>query len=240
MENIYSRELTILPSMADSSARLGVTKTFALFMDIASEHAETLGSGLAAMNRRGLFWLTVKTRIRFYRRPGLMEKVTVSTWPETPSGFRCNRDYTIKKGEELLAAGKTEWAILEVKTGKMFSPAEIYPPELLLLEPPVWEDRFTRMDLDFTGAEELGRYTVASADIDLGGHMNNAAYVGMLERLYSTKDWNALPMRELEVIFRSSCYEGENLTVLRREAGEAAEYCALKEDGKPALLARML
>jgi len=240
MENIYSRALTILPSMADSTARLGVTETFALFMDAASEHAETLGSGLAAMARRGLFWLTVKTRVRFYRRPGIMEDVTVSTWPETPSGYRCNRDYTLKKGEELLAAGKTEWAILVVKTGRMFSPAEVYPPELQLLEPPVWEDRFTRMDLDFSGAEELGRYTVASTDIDLGGHMNNAAYVGMLERLFSTAEWNALPMKELEILFRSPCYEGEDLRVLRRVSGEAAEYCALKEDGKPAMLARML
>ena len=54
MTGKYSRALTILPSQCDSSARLGVPDTFALFMDAATEHACALGCGLDVLAPRGL------------------------------------------------------------------------------------------------------------------------------------------------------------------------------------------
>ena len=42
MENRYTQEFAVLPSVCDSSARLGVPDTFALFMDLAAIHAEQL------------------------------------------------------------------------------------------------------------------------------------------------------------------------------------------------------
>ena len=69
MENRIEKEIVILPSLCDGSGRLGIPDAFALFMDIASEHAEALGCGIGALGKKGLFWLTVRTRVRFFRRP---------------------------------------------------------------------------------------------------------------------------------------------------------------------------
>ena len=43
MQGYYERALTILPSMCDATAKLGVPNAFALFMDVATEHAERDG-----------------------------------------------------------------------------------------------------------------------------------------------------------------------------------------------------
>ena len=55
MENRFGKEITILPSLCDSAALLGIPDTFGLFMDVASEHAAALGCGIRELGEKGLF-----------------------------------------------------------------------------------------------------------------------------------------------------------------------------------------
>ena len=112
MENKYTQESFVLPSLCDSSGALGIPETFLLFMDLAAIHAERLRVDTPRLMKQNLFWLTVRTRVRFYRRPMMAERVTLSTWPETPGKLRADRSYTIEQNGERVVAGKTEWAIL--------------------------------------------------------------------------------------------------------------------------------
>ena len=106
MECRMTKDMMILPGCCDSSARLGVADTFGLFMDLAAEHAVAIGNGPVDMQKRGLFWLTVKTRIQFFRRPGITEIVTASTWPESVGKKRGNRSYTLSQNGEVLVNGE--------------------------------------------------------------------------------------------------------------------------------------
>ena len=80
---------------------------FELFMDMAAEHAEELGIGGAALMEQGKFWLTVRTRVVFHRRPALMSRCEAATWPGRPGRLRCERYYTLSDGGGLCAEGKT-------------------------------------------------------------------------------------------------------------------------------------
>lgn len=239
MNRLFSYDLTILPSVCDSTGRLSVPGTFALFMDIATAHAETLGVGLRAMAQRRLFWLTVRTRIRFFRRPSMAETVTVETFPEEAGKVRCNRDYRLRSGDELLAAGKTEWAILDTATGRPHPVQGVFPTDLEPEIPPVWDDPFSRIAEDFSGASRLADYTVVSTDIDIGGHMNNAAYIRALAGLFSTEAWNAMEIREMEVVYRAPCFAGSVIATERREIPGGMEL-RMSAEGKTVLLARIL
>lgn len=233
-----SREITVLPGACDSSAALGIPDTFALFMDIATEHACALGCGIDVLGPRGLFWLTVRTRVRFFRRPKMLERVTLSTWPEPPGKLRTDRDYTIERGGELLAAGKTEWTVLDQSTGRLHPMADIFAPGTDYHPGSVWNEPFSRM----TDApmDELARYTVRSTDIDLGGHMNNVAYVRALAGAFSCEDWQGMDIRELEIAYRASCYEGETLIWQKSADGGAFALRAALPDGKTIALARIV
>ena len=61
MQQIYEKEALVAPSACDYDGLLGYPGPFALFMDLATEHALHLGVGFAAMRERDCFWLTVKT-----------------------------------------------------------------------------------------------------------------------------------------------------------------------------------
>ena len=225
--------------MCDASGRLGVPDAFALFMDVATEHAEILGVGMHGLMRRDLFWLTARTRLRFHRRPALVEQVTAETWPEKPERSRCNRDYRLTQGGETLIEGKTEWMILNLKTGRLFPTDGVFPGDLRFSEDRVLPGPFTRLMDDFEGAEDFGAYTVRSTDIDLGGHMNNAAYVRAIAGAFSTEAWNALNIREMEVAFRSPCFEGNVLRIQKRQQ-EGITEIRLSCEGKTIVLARVL
>lgn len=239
MRGYYERPLTILPSMCDATARLGVPNAFALFMDLATEHAEALGIGMNGLMKRDLFWLTVRTRIRFIDRPALTETVTLRTWPEKAERSRCNRDYAILRGDQIIVAGKTEWMIMNLKTNRLHPVDGVFPADLEILEDKVLPEPFARVTDDFDGADSLGAYTVRSTDIDLGGHMNNAAYVRAIAGAFSSKDWQAMNIREMEVAFRSPCFEGDTLEIQRRTT-DAGTDVRLSRDGKTIVLARII
>lgn len=239
MQSVLKKDYTVLASDCDGSGRLGVPQAFDIFMDIASENAEALDNGIPAMMARGLYWTAVRTRARFYRRPELMERITVSTWPEAPGRLRNNRQYLFTKGDEVLVTGKTEWTIVDFKNGGLYSPRELIYHEAV-------EFSAERADADpfhrFTDGmpwEALGDYTVRSTDIDLGGHMNNVAYVRMIAGLFRAQEWNALPLREVETHYRASCYEGDALTLQQRTAEDGAMELRALSGGEQVFLARL-
>lgn len=239
MENRYGKTLVILPSLCDSAGRLGIPDTFALFMDIAAEHAEALGCGVKDLGEKGLFWLTVRTRVRFFRRPEMMERVSLSTWPEAPGRLRAERDYLMEGNGERLAAGKTEWAVLDRRTGRLIPPGTVYPPGLDFFPERVWAEPFSRLPDE--PLEEYARYTVRSVDTDLGEHMNNVAYLRSLAGTFSAEAWQGLGIRELEIAYRASCHEGDILIWQRRteEDGPLA-FRGTLEDGTTAVQARLI
>ena len=239
MKGYYERALTVLPSMCDAEGKLGVPQTFALFMDLATEHAELLGVGMGGLMKQGLFWLTVRTCIRFYRRPAMVETVTARTWPETPERSRCNRDYAILRGDRIIVAGKTEWMIMNLKTNRLHPVDGVFPADLEILEDKVLPEPFARMTDDFDGADSLGSYTVRSTDIDLGGHMNNAAYARAIAGAFTSEEWQSMRVSEMEIAFRTPCYEGSALQMQRRRTPEGVEV-RLSCEGKTVALARII
>ena len=238
MKSVYSREQIVGTSWCDSSARLSWTGCFGLFQDLAGEHAQEMGCGISWLMERGLFWVTSKTLFRVYRRPEIFSGVTVETWPEPPGRLRCNRDYRLTAGGELLAEGKTEFVLVDLKNGGMRPPTEAFPQAYeFFSRERVCPEPFHRFP-DTGGWELFSETEVGSTDIDLGGHMNNVAYVRMLERQFSTAEWKRMEPREMELHYRSSCYEGERLRILRRESEADTEFRVEREsDGKLILLA---
>lgn len=238
MEQRYEQAQIIVPTLADAGGRLGIPDTFGLFMDIASIHAGLLGCGLDDMARRGLFWLTAKTQIIFYDRPRIMECVKARTWPEAPGKVRCHRSYQLLRGETLLVAGKTEWAVMDLKTKQLAPLAGVYPSDLSFDLPTAVSEPFARIQDGADAWQTFADYRVRSTDIDVGGHMNNAAYVRALLGAFSTEERKALRIGRMDVIFRTPCFEGETLELQRRET-ESGLDLRIEKEGGTALLARI-
>ena len=237
MEGIYRKSMLVELSRSDRDCRLSVPAIFEAFQDIAVEHAELLGMGFDAMTSRGLFWITAKTKVRIYRRPKLLSTVTVETWPCIPGPVRTDRCYRIKEGEETVAEGRTEWAVLELPELKVHRLADLYAEDVPLVDETLLPEHFRRVSEDTSDCAERSPIVVRSMNIDLGRHMNNIAYIREMFSTYSTKELKELEIKELEVCFRHPCYEGEILHVFERKTESGREIVMKKEDGSPAFFA---
>ena len=238
MEQVFEQELLVAPSLSDCTGALGYHDAFSVFMDIASVHAQKLGVGLDDMARRDQFWLTVKTQVCFFERPGIMERVTVRTWPEAPGRLRGDRSYQILRGDDVLIAGKTEWAVLNTKTNQLVPMDGVYPKELSFDRGSACPEPFARIP-DTFDSPVCGRYTVRSTDIDVGQHMNNTAYLRSILGFLSCGELHDRPIRRIDAAFRTPCYEGEVLEMQRREF-DAGLDVRLSKGSVTALLARIV
>ena len=238
MEQVLEQTLDVAPSIADAEGLLSYPGAFHVFQDLAGTHAERLGVGLGAMAEKSLFWLTVRTKIVFLSRPALGQTVTLRTWPEKPGALRCNRSYEIARGGEILIRGRTEWAVMNTETHALTPAAGLFPAELPFDRPAACPEAFARIPDKFEGAELFDTYRVRSTDIDVGGHMNNAAYLRALFGAFSNREIQALRPRCADVSFRASCFEGEQLQFYRRET-ESGLDLRIARGADTVLLARL-
>ena len=238
MHQKFEQEILIPPSACDYNGRLGYAGAFAVLMDLATEHAERLGIGLAAMKAKNRFWVTVKTKIVFHERPAVSEAVRLITWPEKPGQVRCNRSYEIRRGDELLISGRTEWAVMNTEANTIAPATDLFPADLDYVEGAAVSEPFARIPARFDGIEPFASYTVRSTDIDLGGHMNNAAYPRALFGAFSTAELAALRVRSIDLIFRAPCYEGEELCFYKKESEGALDLRVARGE-ETVLLARI-
>ena len=241
MKSIMKKPLSVALSMCDHTGKMAIPYIFSLFMDLAAEHGDAIGLGMDALSKKGLFWLTVKTRIRILERPALLQSLTAITWPEVPGRIRCDRSYELRDSSgAVVAAGKTEWAMLELETGRLARIAASYPPDLEHCEATACEGPYAKISDDFSQYPEIGRYTVRSGDIDLGQHMNNAAYIHAVFSAFSCHELENLPISEVNVLFRTPCFEGDVLSIRRRETPDGPEIGILREDGTTAVAVKII
>lgn len=240
MDGVYTTQMRIGTSMCDASGHLGLANAFALFQDIASEHAEAMGVGFDAMRARGCFWLTVRTRVHFYERPALMRTVEASTWAHAPGATRVDRFYRLKSGEALLAEGRTEWCVYDIEHGRVRPMADSgFDAALPFCADTVLPEPYARFRHDFSDGERVCAHRVRPSDVDLGRHMNNVSYLRALTDSFSVAELEALNVTEMEILFFLPCFEGEVLDILRRPTETGFEFGVRRPDGRYAALALM-
>lgn len=238
-EAVFSHDFVVTPESCDARAALSPLGVFMMFQSIATQHAERLGVGGAAMAKRGAFWLTVHNRVDFYDRAHLMQTVRASTWAEAcgERDVRCFRSYTLRCGDKLVAVGRTQWAVLGaqghvVPFGQTGFPQDYpFPAQAAIDEKP------QRFHDDFAPEDAVETYTVRSTDIDMGRHMNNVAYVRLLLGQFSAEQLASGAIRSIELHYGAPCLEGEQLTVCRRQEETRTLLAVAKPDGKKAALA---
>ena len=227
----------VLSSMCDERSYMSIPAVLDAFQDIAGIHASGADTGVLELEEIGLFWVVSKMRVVMNRRPFVGEDTQLSTWILPPDRISCERDCSLTAGDEILAYCRCIWAALRRDNGRPEPMANFYPyPDE---EIPAPDDKpFKRMSRDFSGAEELGRYTIRSVDIDRGGHMNNVNYVRAMLGCFTCGEIEELDIRELDLQFQLQCYEGETVIFMKRPSDTAKmEIGALNAEGKTAFMA---
>ena len=236
MGNTLNKEIRILSSLCDLEGRMGVYNIFNCFMDMAAEHAEHIGVGFYTMLEQRCHWVAVRTRVRLYERPRIMDTIEGESWPFAPSLAKNDRFYRLVKDGKVLAEGRTEWAAQNMDTGRVMRCSEYFPEGTDFRTDKVCEEAFTRFK-PLNGDCEEFFYTVSAMDIDTGCHMNNVMYIRMLLNTFSGEELRVMEISEVEISYRRACLEGEKLTIRRVFREGAYWFDVVKPDGEIAVQA---
>lgn len=239
MQSIFEKEFVVAPSMSDGKGHLSIHGVFSAFMDVAMEHAMKLGIGLDYTMPRGLFWITVRTKVKFLRHVNLSEILTLRTWPEVPSKLRCVRYYALSDKNGICVEGKTEWAIINMQSGRPQVLEDVYPDGMEFCADTVCDTPFMRISDDFSDGTAFKPFRVESSDIDMGRHMNNVMYVRHALNCFSVEEFYDMNIHEFEVCYRTACFEKETITPHLRKTEDGYDMGFVKEDGKCAVLIHM-
>ena len=231
------KEMRIPVSLCDCTGHLDVPGFFTIFMDMASEHATDIGIGMDNLGAKGLIWLAVKSKFKFYEYPPLFSTVTATTWPAEPGRIRGDRLYTMKIGDRLIAEGKNEWAIFNPESGRFAKFSEVYPDNFTSWPEIVCEDSYLRLKDDFSDATEISRHKVTSGDLDTSRHMNNVEYLNVMFGALSSDQLARMDISGVEIAYKHQCYEGEELSVRIKETAGGFEMGLIKEDGTAGAIA---
>lgn len=236
----YTQELTVQPSGSDFEGKLSVYDTFRVFMDLANAHAERLGIDQRTFMDRGLFWLTVKTRIKFFRKAAMTTRLRAETWPLAPLSLRTDRCYRLSDEDGLVAEGRTEWAVMDTANGRLADLPGLFPADLKYSGDRVSIEDFPRITVRESDMVCKGTYKVTSSDIDMGLHMNNGAYVRAILGFFTVRELKDMDIREMTVVFRTSAHEGDVLSMRMKRSDREVDCALFLPDGKPAAIAQII
>ncbi len=96
-------DMRVMPSMCDENSLMSIPAMLDMFQDAAGTHAESVGIGAFDLEKRGLFWIVSKVRLRVNDRPLVQEMLESTTWIQPADRVSCERDWSISKDGKQIA-----------------------------------------------------------------------------------------------------------------------------------------
>ena len=115
---IYSKIVTIPPSVIDENRHVNNVAYVQWMQDIAIEHYESIG-GTSPMQKVGATWVARSHLIEYLLPAFAGEEIEIRTWIENVRRVRSLRRYEFVRITDgrLIVRGETDWVFVDAATG---------------------------------------------------------------------------------------------------------------------------
>lgn len=185
MPAIHTRAFEIRQYECDMYGHLNNTNYIRFMQESALSASAEVGWDVARYQAIGHQWLIRETEIQFLQQLTYGDTAVVTTWADDFRRVRSRRVYEFRRlgSDALIARGVTDWVYTDMKTGL---PALI--PEAIIRaycpegtpEVAARRAKFPPAPPPPAGVFRL-RKRVEFRDVDIVGHLNNAAYFAFIE-----------------------------------------------------------
>lgn len=197
-------------------------RLFKLLQEAAIEHADLFGVGIHGLEERGTSWVLNRLAVELTRYPRRDEALRLTTWSTGVQSFKGYREFRLHCGDELLLSASSFWLWIDLRTRTLTrvpedvantfpvgtgSPAHRPDLDRLRLTPPADTAFSTTLDL---------RYS----DQDANGHINNTAYLDLLQTALLRHGLSPQPLR-IEIQFQREIPIDATSVEVRLEPREA-------------------
>jgi acyl-CoA thioesterase FadM len=183
----FEAEYRVRFDEADARGHLRPSGFLRYAQDVAWQHSESAGFGRGWYAEQAMHWLVRDVELCILVPAEYGDRLSVSTevtgwrhvWARRHAEVRRQPSPTATDGAgpDLIAVIETDWVLLGIDGRPVRVPTEI--AAFLAPGKAFWR---RRLDLDATpGSVERSRTHVRAADVDPMGHLNNAAYLDLVD-----------------------------------------------------------
>lgn len=177
-KDTYREEYTVMSHDTDASYRVRPSIYLRYMQETANHQMRDCRPTYTELFEDGKAFVLSRMHVEIYSQLHQYDKIAVQSWPSNDRGLTFTRSYRIIREGEVVAAGSSAWALLDLKNkGFIRCDGE-------LLKNYYHADKLEGLPLRFpmprTEFEFKGARTVYYNDTDVNGHMNNTNYPDIL------------------------------------------------------------
>lgn len=118
MTAIYKMDITVGPESIDMLKHVNNREYLRWMEEAAIAHGTSRGWTMMDYFKRGEVWVVREHWIEYLRPTFLGDQLTMYTWVQNVEGSRSLRRYALVKDGRIVSCGATEWAFIDLMTGR--------------------------------------------------------------------------------------------------------------------------
>lgn len=231
MATISSYPFTIQPENVDFTLRASVASIISYMLNVAGTDAHRKGFGVEALQGHSFTWVLSRLAVDINTQPRQYSNIEIDTWVNEFNRLSSTRNFKMRIGEDVIAAGVSQWCMLNMETRQavdMTQLKDIYERAMVAEPSPITAPARLR---DIVPQASVSRPVVYS-DIDFNRHVNTLRYIDLI--------FDSLPIElieknngmRLDINFIAEALYGEVLTIGWTSEGNVWQFEISSDSGK--------
>lgn len=230
MESFIEKTYFLSANDANAEGELSLTALTANIIDIATDHANSLGIGNPSMQQMKAGWILSRITIDLKKTPKVNSHYVLKTWIEDFNRHFSIRCFSIGSTDgEIYGFSRTIWLVIDTETHKNLGLSHLSLHEEMILGEkapiPMQEKHFPIVgeNDELTGksiraTHSPSHYTFKYCDLDFYRHVNTVKYVTLLLNQFSLEEHDATRIKRIELSFLHEASYGMDTTWLRSDS----------------------
>ena len=231
MATISSYPFTIQPENVDFTLRASAASIISYMLNVAGTDAHLKGFGVEALQGHSFTWVLSRLAVEISTQPRQYTDIEIDTWVNEFNRLSSTRNFKMRIGDEVIAAGVSQWCMLNMETRQavdMTLLKDVYERAMVAEASPIAAPARLR---DVEPQISVSRPVVYS-DIDFNRHVNTLRYIDLI--------FDTLPLElieknagmRLDINFIAEALYGEVLTIGASSEGNVWQFDISSNSGK--------
>lgn len=222
-----SRTFFLSAGEVNAEGRMALPLLTAKIIDIATEHANSLGIGNPDMRHLGYGWVLSRIAIEISRYPRVNEQYTLSTWIESWNRHFSVRNFMIADADgKACGYASSIWMVLNWNTRENAGTSHLNLDPAMILGESAPIARMGKHRQIVEPGDEIHNgalvanapsktYTFGYSDLDFYRHVNTVRYVSMLLNCFTLEEMDNTEIERLEMSFLREGRYGETVKLMQ-------------------------
>jgi len=210
---IHTHNYTLTAAQCNAQRELAPAMLVQQIIEVATEHADSLGVGFKNLAADGNLWVLSRIAIEMKRYPRLLEKYSLTTWVEGYNRHFSERNFEIcGSGGEVIGYARTIWVAINMNTRR---PANLSNLDFLTKvacdkECPI--DRQGKIR-PIEPPQMCHPYKFQVSDIDVNRHVTSSRYVELIINQMDLDAYDNFFVSRFEIEYRRESHFGDEVEV---------------------------